>query len=117
MPINRRSLLLSGTAFAAIATLPLVTRLGPQSRAAEGTFEIEKTEAEWRGQLNDFEFAVLREEATERPWTSPLLDEKRPGIFRARAATCRSSTPRRNTKAERAGPASGSPRQCHRRVR
>ena len=47
--------------------------------------KIIKTDAEWRAQLNDFEFSVLREAATERPWTGALLDEKRPGVFRCRA--------------------------------
>lgn len=47
--------------------------------------KIIKTDAEWRAQLNDFEFAVLREAATERPWTGALLDEKREGVFRCRA--------------------------------
>jgi peptide-methionine (R)-S-oxide reductase len=47
--------------------------------------KIIKTDAEWRAQLTDFEFAVLREAATERPWTGALLDEKRPGMFKCRA--------------------------------
>lgn len=49
------------------------------------TNKIIKTDAEWRAQLSDTEFAVLRESATERPWTGALLDEKRPGTFRCRA--------------------------------
>jgi len=47
--------------------------------------KIIKTDAEWRSQLTDFEFSVLREAATERPWTGALLDEKRPGVFRCKA--------------------------------
>ena len=81
MPITRRSLLLGGTAIAALGTVAFTMREAPATRAAEGSFEIEKTEAEWRAQLDELEYAVLREEGTERPFTSPLDDEKRAGIF------------------------------------
>lgn len=47
--------------------------------------KIIKTDAEWRAQLGDFEFQVLREAETERPWTGELLEEKRAGIYRCRA--------------------------------
>jgi peptide-methionine (R)-S-oxide reductase len=36
---------------------------------------------EWKKRLNPVQFDVLREEGTERPGTSPLNDEKRPGVF------------------------------------
>lgn len=36
---------------------------------------------EWRKRLDPNQFNVLREEGTERPGTSPLNDEKRPGVF------------------------------------
>jgi peptide-methionine (R)-S-oxide reductase len=36
---------------------------------------------EWRKRLNPAQFDVLREEGTERPGTSPLNNEKRPGVF------------------------------------
>ncbi len=39
------------------------------------------TEAEWQTRLSAQEFNVLRKEGTERPWSSPLNDEKRAGIF------------------------------------
>jgi len=47
--------------------------------------KIIKTDAEWRAQLTDFEFQVLREAGTESPWTGEHLDEKREGVFRCRA--------------------------------
>jgi peptide-methionine (R)-S-oxide reductase len=85
MPLSRRSFLLSGTAVIAAGAGALVMRqLEAAPRAAEGTFEVMKSEAEWREILSDFEYAVLREEATEPPWTSPLLDEHRAGIFACR---------------------------------
>lgn len=43
--------------------------------------KIQKTEAEWREELPDEAFRVLRKEATERAGTSPLNKEKRPGVF------------------------------------
>ena len=39
------------------------------------------SDQEWKARLSAEAYAVLRKEATERPWTSPLNDEKRPGVF------------------------------------
>jgi peptide-methionine (R)-S-oxide reductase len=36
---------------------------------------------EWRKRLNPTQFNILREEGTEPPGTSPLNNEKRPGVF------------------------------------
>lgn len=58
--------------------------------------KIVKTDAEWRAQLGDFEYKVLREAATERPWTGELLEEKRDGVYRCRA--CEAELFRSNTK-------------------
>ncbi|MBC7297493.1 MAG: peptide-methionine (R)-S-oxide reductase MsrB [Demequina sp.] len=58
--------------------------------------KIVKTDAEWRAQLGDFEYKVLREAATERPWTGELLEEKRDGIYRCRA--CNAELFRSDTK-------------------
>lgn len=51
------------------------------ARAAEA-FPVTHTDAEWRKLLSPEAYAVLRQGATERPFTSPLLNEERPGIFR-----------------------------------
>jgi peptide-methionine (R)-S-oxide reductase len=40
-----------------------------------------RTDAEWRGKLSADQYAVLRKEGTERPFTSPLLHEERKGTF------------------------------------
>ena len=39
------------------------------------------TEKEWKERLSPEAYAVLRKEATERPGSSPLNDEKRTGIY------------------------------------
>src|SRR5262245_32827313 len=80
--MNRRKLLLaSGAAVAALTVLAKFrsTRMVHEARAE--TFEVAKTEAEWHAILSEAQFAVLREEDTERPGTSPLLHEKRKGTF------------------------------------
>jgi peptide-methionine (R)-S-oxide reductase len=49
--------------------------------AAAGTFEVTKTPEEWKKLLSPAAYAVLREEDTERPFTSALLEEHRKGTF------------------------------------
>ncbi|HEU0256300.1 MAG TPA: peptide-methionine (R)-S-oxide reductase MsrB [Microbacteriaceae bacterium] len=43
--------------------------------------EMAKTDEEWRENLAPERYAVLRQAATERPWTGELLDEHRAGIY------------------------------------
>jgi peptide-methionine (R)-S-oxide reductase len=45
------------------------------------TFEVNHTDAEWRQLLTPQQYAVLRTASTEQPYSSPLNDEHRPGIF------------------------------------
>ncbi len=72
--MNRRSaLLISGfTAFG--------FGLGNGSSRAAG-FAVVKTDEEWKALLTPEQFAVLRQEKTEAPNSSPLLDEHRKGVF------------------------------------
>jgi peptide-methionine (R)-S-oxide reductase len=49
------------------------------------TYEVNKTEQEWRDSLSPEDYAVLREAGTERPWTGALLDEHRDGVFVCKA--------------------------------
>ena len=74
---TRRALLTAGVAGLALSVFGRWTPAG----ASEGAFEVTLSEAEWRAKLTDQQYAVLREEATERAFNSPLNDEKRKGMF------------------------------------
>lgn len=73
---NRRAFLgLSGTmAVAAIYALA-------SGRGQAATFEVQHSPAEWRRLLGPARFQILREAGTEHPFTSPLLNEHRKGIY------------------------------------
>jgi peptide-methionine (R)-S-oxide reductase len=43
-------------------------------------YDVTKTEDEWRAELGP-KYSILREAATERPWSGALLDEKRSGVY------------------------------------
>ena len=43
--------------------------------------KVQKTEAEWREILTPEQFAVLRQQHTERPFTGKYVDEKRKGVY------------------------------------
>jgi peptide-methionine (R)-S-oxide reductase len=82
--MNRRSLLLGGTALAGFGALALGTRklaFGNEGEPVPGTFEVSMTDDEWRKKLTPEQFDVLRRQGTEYPGTSPLLSEHRAGIF------------------------------------
>jgi peptide-methionine (R)-S-oxide reductase len=45
------------------------------------TEKVTKTEEEWKAELTPTQYRVLREKATERPFTGRLLDNKEEGIY------------------------------------
>jgi peptide-methionine (R)-S-oxide reductase len=73
--LDRRAFLF--TSAAALAATPALAAGDPY---AASPFR-KLSEAEWRKRLSPAAFAVLRQEATERPGTSVLLKEKRKGVF------------------------------------
>jgi peptide-methionine (R)-S-oxide reductase len=83
MQDRRQFLTIAG---AALGLAPVVAWLG-RSEIVETNetighrFLVEKTDAEWRSVLTPEEYRVLRGHSTERPFTSPLNDEKRAGTF------------------------------------
>ena len=49
------------------------------SKAADPQWQL--TDAQWKARLSPAAYQVLRQEGTERPFSSPLNNEKRAGIF------------------------------------
>ena len=47
----------------------------------DGNFPLQKTEDQWRAELDATHYSILREAATERPFSGALLDEKREGVY------------------------------------
>jgi len=80
--MNRRDVLIGGLGVAAAVALPTLLR---SSKAGAESFEITHSEDEWRRLLTPAQFQVLRKHGTERPFTSPLNDEHRAGVFQCAA--------------------------------
>ncbi len=54
---------------------------------AEAAYAYTLSDAQWRKKLSPWAYKVLRQEATERPYSSPLNDEHRAGIFACAGCT------------------------------
>lgn len=81
-PITRRGFVLTGAA-SFVYGLTALNLVGMRyAHAAETTtFEVTHSDAEWRKLLTPTQYAVLRQERTERPFSSPLNAEHREGHF------------------------------------
>jgi peptide-methionine (R)-S-oxide reductase len=63
------------------AALAALAAPGVLSAVNEEITPLELSDAQWRDRLSPEQYAVLRREATERPGSSPLNEEKRPGSY------------------------------------
>jgi peptide-methionine (R)-S-oxide reductase len=82
MPSRRQFLVVLGSAIALGPAIVWVAgRPGSSSEGTRGAFPVRRTDEEWRARLTRQQYNVLREHDTERPFTSPLNDEKRHGTF------------------------------------
>jgi peptide-methionine (R)-S-oxide reductase len=72
--MNRRQTLFAGASLASLFA-------GAKFSNPALAFAVEKTDEEWRKQLDPAAYDVLRKQGTERAWTSPLDHEKRAGTF------------------------------------
>lgn len=79
---NRRQFIGSLAVSTAAAPMVLASRARADAHSdGEFTFEVTRTEAEWREILSDWEYRILREGATEPHFTSELWNEERPGYY------------------------------------
>lgn len=63
----------------------LLTSHSFYAQRAVNQYDVIKTAQEWKATLSDLEFYVLREQGTERPFTSPLLKIKQKGTYVCKA--------------------------------
>ncbi|MGI1661110.1 peptide-methionine (R)-S-oxide reductase MsrB [Palleronia sp. KMU-117] len=77
--MNRREILSGATMATALGLVAGLSR-----PASAETFEVTRTDAEWRAMLSDLEYRVMREEGTERAGTSPLDKRYDPGLYQCR---------------------------------
>jgi peptide-methionine (R)-S-oxide reductase len=75
----RRNFCLKMLAFGTVAAVspPLLAVEQPTKKG----FAVTRSKEEWRSLLTPEQYRVLREEGTERPYSSPLHDEKRNGTY------------------------------------
>jgi len=79
MSLERR-LFLAALAGGGVAAVLAAARAAATTATTEH-FEFTLTDDEWRKRLSPQAYAVLRHEATETPFTSPLNEEHRAGTF------------------------------------
>jgi peptide-methionine (R)-S-oxide reductase len=75
--LTRRAWLIGGGSVAVLAALWWMR----DDSVGAGTFEIVKSDEEWRRLLKPAAYNVLRQHGTERPFSSPLDKEHRKGTF------------------------------------
>ena len=60
---------------------PLLMPRAAEAAAAAGDPQWQLSDAQWKQRLSPAAYQVLRKEGTERPFSSPLNNEKRAGTF------------------------------------
>ncbi|GAC1464706.1 MAG: peptide-methionine (R)-S-oxide reductase MsrB [Chamaesiphon sp.] len=80
--MHKRDFLYAGAAMAGTIVLSRFLNLGKKAQGVPiHRFEITKTEAEWQQALTPEQFYVLRQQGTEKPYSSPLNKQHAKGTF------------------------------------
>lgn len=80
--LNRRNIVTGS--LIAVGAYAAASVSGVFDQANAGTtrkFPVTKTPEQWKAQLGPARYNILRQAGTERPYSSPLNEEKRKGIF------------------------------------
>ena len=72
---------------ALLCTLGLAPKVSTAQAPTPKIEPLRLTDAEWKKRLSGDQYAVLRQEGTERPGSSPLNHEKRKGVFQCAACS------------------------------
>ncbi|WP_027879947.1 peptide-methionine (R)-S-oxide reductase MsrB [Mesoflavibacter zeaxanthinifaciens] len=68
-----------------VVTLMFSCKSKGQDKDEKESFSVNKTDSQWKAELTDMEYYVLREAGTERAFSSPLNNEYRSGTFHCAA--------------------------------
>lgn len=79
--MRKREFLKNSLVLASSTSLAVLMPLRSQVLAGPSSYEVTKTEAEWKRILTPEQFRVLRQQGTERASSSPLNKEYRKGTF------------------------------------
>ena len=80
--MTRRNMVATGALGAGLLGIGGFSNFLGGAKAQSGKkFKINRTPAEWKKRLGAERYRILRQEGTERPFSSPLDKEKRKGIF------------------------------------
>ncbi len=79
--MNRRKFLLTGLTLLVAPVTSLRTHAKSSIKENMKIEKLERSDQEWKKRLTPEQYFILREEGTEKPFSSPLNDEKRTGTF------------------------------------
>ena len=68
-----------------VLSFALSCNTSAQKKEKKTEFPITKTDSEWKAQLSNEAYYVLRKEGTERPFTSPLNKNYKEGVYNCTA--------------------------------